>query len=519
MQLGIHELLEELRVLIAALGDDGGLVSPSVYDTAQVLRFAPPAAGVAPGLDWLLAQQHADGGWGEPTAPPARDVSTLAAVLALATYRQDEIASAAVRRGLDYLQQHARQWDGVHMDAIPIAAEMILPHLLDDAKLLGLSIDPAPYARLFALRNKKLAYLAHKPIACNSAPTYSWEALGFPHQSDVLDPRSGVGHSPAATAAWLQSARAAGETPARIAQAEDYLARAQASTQTGVPGVAPVAYPVTGFEYVYGLYGLLLTELLDDPRLKTEVDRVLDQTEAILHQNQGLDFGEDFVIDVDGTSVGISVLRAAGRNVNDSFVRRFWHGDHFYTFANELNPSVYSNAHALHALTLCETRCPLTEAFLIARQESTGGWIADKWHTSWRSTTLEVVLALRSLGYTEQLRRTAQALTQDQRPDGSWGTPSQASYIESVYAVMTLRLLDDTEGLSAAAERALQRGIDWLLNHGHLRHGVEVRWLGKDVYSPVRVDRIYQIATLCRLMMDRQDAQLTKTLNTELEMA
>ena len=50
----IDSLSLELRQLIADLGKDGGLISPSVYDTAQVLRFYPPEEGVAPALEWLL---------------------------------------------------------------------------------------------------------------------------------------------------------------------------------------------------------------------------------------------------------------------------------------------------------------------------------------------------------------------------------------------------------------------------------------------------------------------------------
>ena len=59
----VHELLlTDLRHLIARLGTDGGLMSPSIYDTAQVLRLAPPVEPLWPTLEWLVAQQHPDGG-------------------------------------------------------------------------------------------------------------------------------------------------------------------------------------------------------------------------------------------------------------------------------------------------------------------------------------------------------------------------------------------------------------------------------------------------------------------------
>ena len=73
----IEALFADLRTLIADLGKDGGLISPSVYDTAQVLRFCPPKEGVEPALEWILGQQQPDGGWGNPAVPLSRTVPTL----------------------------------------------------------------------------------------------------------------------------------------------------------------------------------------------------------------------------------------------------------------------------------------------------------------------------------------------------------------------------------------------------------------------------------------------------------
>ncbi len=72
-----------LQGLLPQLGKGGGRISASVYDTAQVLRAYPPSGGVTPGLEWLKQQQQADGGWGSPSAPLYRRISTIAAVLAL----------------------------------------------------------------------------------------------------------------------------------------------------------------------------------------------------------------------------------------------------------------------------------------------------------------------------------------------------------------------------------------------------------------------------------------------------
>jgi hypothetical protein len=99
MAVSIDALLTELRTLVATLGRGGGSLSPSVYDTAQLLRLYPPPTGVEPVLSWLLSQQHVDGGWGLPDAPYTRAVPTLAALLAL----------------------HAHDWNGKHRDAAEAA--------------------------------------------------------------------------------------------------------------------------------------------------------------------------------------------------------------------------------------------------------------------------------------------------------------------------------------------------------------------------------------------------------------
>ena len=109
------------------------------------------------------------------------------------------------------------------------------------------------------------------------------------------------------------------------AKAEAYLARAEASTGTGIPGVVPVVYPITGFELSYGLYALLLTGILNLPALQDVVQPKLAQLADALEPEQGLSFGDSFVPDVDVTSVAIASLRAAGYKTQEQAVRRFFH--------------------------------------------------------------------------------------------------------------------------------------------------------------------------------------------------
>lgn len=490
------DLLIELRTAIEQLGSQGGLVSPSVYETAQVLRLHPPTEGVMRGLGWLLSQQQADGGWGVVTVPSSRDVPTLAAVITLHVYRQLIEADYAVQAGLDFLRRQAKQWLAIHIDHLTVACEMILPALLEDAARAGLVIDQSPYARLFELRRIKLAHLMGKPLPPNSAPMFSWEALGLAHRSDILDEHTGVGHSPAATAAWLHSAKQAGENSLRCAQGEAYLARAARATGTGIPGVMPMAYPITGIELSYGLYPLLLTGLLNHCQLRDVIAPKIELLRTMVEQEEGLGFGEGFVADVDDTSVAVAVLQAANQSISTRYVRRFWQSDHFYTYAHELNPSVYSNAHALHALVLSGERCELTEAFIIQQQTEGGGWSVDKWHTSWRSCTMEVIAALLPLGYEAQLGKAAQALIDDQNADGSWGAAGGALILETVHTLIALQLLVAKPTFAEQVGPALKRGRHWLRGQVENLHTLEHVWLCKEVFSPVRVDTMYKLCVL-----------------------
>jgi hypothetical protein len=215
-----------------------------------------------------------------------------------------------------------------------------------------------------------------------------------------------------------------------------------------------------------------------------------------VEREQGLSFGEYFVADVDGTAVAVAVLQVANQAPDIKFVRRFWRNDHFYTYVHELNPSVFSNAHALHALILCGQRSKLTEEFLIRQQTESGAWVVDKWHTSWRSSTMEVIASLLPLGYEDELRRAGQALIKDQNPDGSWGLTNGARLLETSYSVIALQMLSSNPKLAEEMGPALSRGQMWLWRHADQIDTVEQTWLGKEVYSAIRVDDAYKLCAL-----------------------
>src|SRR5207244_1512245 len=138
-----------------------GLTSPSIYDTAQVLRLTSASENACATLDWLLAQQRADGGWGNPAIPLTRDVPTLATVLALNRYsNRAGNYNAALHAGLAFLERQAQQWRAPLADDIPSAVELLLPRLLEDAATAGLDLDQEPYNDLITLGHRRRQMIA-----------------------------------------------------------------------------------------------------------------------------------------------------------------------------------------------------------------------------------------------------------------------------------------------------------------------------------------------------------------------
>lgn len=524
MQTNETELLETLKRLVEQLGDEGGKISPSIYDTAQRLRFSPPTEGPGPALDWLLDQQHADGGWCDPAVPAARDASTLAAILALHHYRGREnlrmagghpqhensgpshrngirgayrhrrythkTTSQAIEAGLAFLQTQAPQWAQIHLDRLPIAVEVILPRLITEANAAGLKIGPAPYARLYALGRKKLDYIRQVEKLGGLPPSYSWEAFGENPDPDLLDAADSVAHSPAATARWIHLARKNPNLKAAVARAEGYLAQAHQATEVDVPGVVPVFFPTTGFELCHGLNALMLTGLLQHPTLLPSVEPLARRLYSILQAENGVSSGRQFIKDVDDTGIAVSILQTLGYSIEPDYLMQFYKNDHFFTFVQELNPSVFSNAHAVHALALGDVRVLPAEEFLLRRQDVDGKWPADKWHCSWRFTTLEVIHALAHTGHLDAVRRAMPPLLAQQSHHGDWRFEGSISALETAYTLIALLYGQSMDCLPPGSQTALNRAQRWLAENPHAYQG-ECRWLAKELYSIPKVESAY----------------------------
>lgn len=499
----------ELQALVADLGKDGGLISPSIYDTAQVIRLYPPAEGPQPAIDWLLQQQRSDGGWGEPNAPYARDVPTLAATLALHRYPESPKHRAAMAAGLKFLEKQAGQWADLPIDALPIATEMILPYLLEEAHRAGLTLDRKPYAKLYHLRDRKCRMISAMPLQVGTAPTHSWEALGRHASSIAPDQSGGIGHSPAATAVWLHHTECSGYEISDTVSAKQYLVNSAAATGLGIPGVVPNVWPIKGFELAYAPYTLLVTNLFKHPSIENLLTPLLDELSSLLECHNGVSFGECFTPDGDDTGLALAVLKAAARPVSSAPVLQFKQGNHFCTFHHELNPSIFTNAHVLYGLAYAGERYAATEQFLKEHQTKDGRWLADKLHTSWLYTTLEVMIALSRLDSKKEIKQAVGGLLTFQHEDGGWGSGDVSTRVETSYALIALTIAHRHQLLCDMGKRALQRGRQWLMTVYTPNALPDSRfWCGKELYAPYRVDRIYELSALLSTTLEESDVAL-----------
>jgi hypothetical protein len=493
-------LITDLRHLVGDLGKDGGLTSPSIYDTAQVLRLAPRSEDAYATLDWLLAQQQADGGWGNPAISLTRDVPTLATVLALNMYgNRASTYETALQAGLAFLKRQAPQWRAPLSDDIPSAVELLLPRLLEDAAAAGLNLDQEPYTDLIRLGHRRRQLIARLRPLAGTAAVHSWEAWGSSPDPAVIDGSGGVGHSPAATAAWLH---AAGDRP-NLADmrkaAECYLAGAAASTGTGAPGVMPNAWPIARTEQATALYGILLAGLIDHPGLDDSIQPILTDLAKALTPI-GLGTSDYFVTDGDDTAMALACL-AGRRKVSSEPMLHFATDSHFYTYVGELQPSLSVTAHAIHALALLGKPATNASCFLRERQHADGSWRGDKWNGSWLYTTCHTLAALLSIDHGD-LATVSTSIRAYQRADGGWGMITSSSE-ETAYAVMALLLLARVGKLSTEGRAALKRAAVFLeQRYRPFTEETTAVWLAKEPYRPRRVSRAFEVSALLALAVE-----------------
>ncbi|NJM05395.1 hypothetical protein HC891_02990, partial [Candidatus Gracilibacteria bacterium] len=373
-------LLTALRHTIADLGKQGGRQSVSIYDTAQVIRFSTDNEAPWPALEWLLTQQEADGGWGNPAVPRARDVPTLTAVLALHRHALRRSTREAIQAGVNFLRRQTQVWSGPLPEDLPAGIELIIPHLLEDPASQELGVFVPAYASLLALGKKRRAMIARIRLEPGTTPVHSWEAFGtIPTDPDRRSRQHG--HSPSATAAWLRSASQNPQLHDVRTSVHSYLRSASAATGSDIPGLMPSNWPIDRFEQSFGLHALLLGDLLDHPGLQDVLQPQIAGLAAAMLPS-GLGFSDYFVADGDDTAAAVAVLHACGHNVPISVLTRFQVDNYFVAWHQELQHSLSVTARAAHALTRQGFNVDESLHHLCKFQLPDGRWMTDKWHGS-----------------------------------------------------------------------------------------------------------------------------------------
>ena len=485
----------DLCDLIANLGHEGGQMSPSIYDTAQLLRFCPPDEGVEPALNWLAECQMSDGGWGSNIRSHTREIPTIAALLAFAAYPSFEKSNEVIERGLNFLQHHHSKWEAIVPEDLPVGMELILPKLLSEAEQYGLDIPQDHYQNLVPIYHKKINFIRTMPLGAGSSPTFSWESWGEDPDKKWIDPVAGVGHSPSATAYWAYLAKDNPSLQIEREQALTYLASAANATLTGIPGVVPTAWPITRFEQSFVLYTLLMADLLDHPDLAAVVEEQLEDLYSGIRPN-GYGFTDVFNTDGDDTGAAAAVFCASGKRVNPKMLEYFAHENHYVTYPGELQASHTVTARMLYALRSLDFETTLAEQFLLSHQLPSGAWPADKWNISQYHGTCLAVFALKDRVdlYRERLEKAAEFLVKSQLPNGGWGPLESSSVTDTAYALVSMYLLVNAGIVSADAFLAGQAWLDAQYSSKSNEVGIDMFWLNKQEYSPFKVDQAFQLA-------------------------
>jgi halimadienyl-diphosphate synthase len=503
-------LFTELGALVSALGSKGGLMSPSIYDTAQRLRFLPPAEGVWPAVDWLLEQQRSDGGWGDPAMPLHRDIPTLAAVLALREHGLRRETRVAIQEGMAFLRKQSALWSTLSRDDLPVGGEIVLPALLNQLDEAGeMHIPRKPYGPLVELGERKRRSVAKLPAVPGMPWNHCWEITGVEPGAQLIDGSGGLSHSPAATAAWVRAAEGRPELAETVVWARRYLANAEHACGVGIPGVTSTLYPFERYEQLFGLYALQLGGLLKEPRLEGVVAPLVKELAGAVGP-RGIAMSDHFLQDGDDTAAAVLLLHELGYPVDLSILYRFQNDNHFVAYAGELHPSATVTARCIHALRVMGRDVAPFQRFLIDRREPDGRWTVDKWNRSWLYTTGHAAIALIGSPYEREVREALEAVLVSQNREGGWSTHGPSNLTETAHAVLMLACLEREGFTHPGIASALDRAFAWMLDdyRPFARPEHKARcWIAKELYRVDRVDTLFELSAMLVLARRRSKAR------------
>lgn len=502
-------LWQQLRETLHNAGSDGGVVTPSVYDSAIVLWLSPLAEDERwGGLNWLFAQLQSDGGWGNQTMPLARDAVTLASILAMKTAGHRTRHLGILDSATSFLRRSSAQWRPPLPDNLPGGVEVILPRLVDEARRIGIPISPEPYHALEGIRQCRLQIISKYPLhrLRGTTAAHVFEGWGTVADPELQDSMGSIGHSPAATAYWIHLAQGQPHLETAVARARDYLQAANRATSVAIPGIVPTSWPLGYFEVIFGLHALQVAGLLGCSEIKGEI-RAQSAVLASAFSEAGIGFTNAFCPDGDDTAVATGVLREAGHAVSFDALGSFGRGDHFCAWTSELQSAVTVTAHALYALgrenmLSPEDMQPYIE-YLRARQLPSGLWMGDKWNNSALYVTSQILIAWVACGHHRPIGYIIDGLLAYQHSNGGWGTGTTATIEETAYVVLALLQARRAGLLSPAAKAALQQAGRCLFdNDWHLQEDVPLCWLGKELYGVKRISQMVVLAAMLAIIKE-----------------
>ncbi len=477
-----------LRMLIRRLGRHGGSITPSIYETAQVLRFCPHHVNSEQVINWLLSRQQVDGGWENPDAPLYRTVPTLAAVLALHEQGHDSRARQARSAGLKFL---AKQSDVIDPDSgqyLPVAIELILPRLLDEAEAAGLALPRARFHHILELNQQRLALLARHPPKPQSPPMFSWEAWGNDPAPELVGEMGGVGHSPAATAWWLHLDKRRPSTSAARERALTYLAAASQAGGAGISGVVPGPWPMNRFEQSFVLHMIVMAGLSGRHELAAALLPQAIDLQQLLARG-GVGFSDHFAADGDDTAAAVAVMAATGLQVDGSLLLPFQRADHFVAYPFELHVAHTVTARATQALALLGQDVTPWRSCIVQSQQADGWWSSEKWN---RSRLYGTAVAIAGLADGPCATKTAAAHTflQRQHEDGGWGCFGHSTAVETAFGILALCRIAQSSGYPREVSQALGAAQQYLRSHDNIHQSsAQHMWISKDLYCARRIDQ------------------------------
>lgn len=513
---GTGDVTAAARGLVAGLSArPWGEVSPSVYETGRLVALAPWLPGHARRVEFLLAAQRADGGWGGPggytLVPSLSAADALLAVLDRASGGREggggpaerPAVARAAERGLGLLRRLLADTGAAAVPDTP-AADIIALSLVES---IGARAAARPTAvsgprgddRLPApagFDGRRLAAFRALLGAGAAVPDKLLHALEVGGESArglraVRPSRSGtVGASPAATAAWL------GPRPGPDSGGPARRFLEAVIERHGGP--VPCGIPITAFERAWALTHLLRAGIA----VPVPADVVASLRPAL--GPAGTPAGDGLPPDADTTAAALYALGLLGLPCRPDGLWPYRLDAGFCTWQGEDGFSVTTNAHVLEAFGQYLVQCPDAprryrdvvsglSAVLREHQRDDGAW-ADRWHASPYYATACCALALRRFAGPEAaaaVRAAVRWVIGTQRPDGSWGRWAGTAE-ETAYAVHVLALA----GTGApGAGAALARGLACLRRLPDPAGGPAL-WHDKDLYRPAAIVRAAVLAAV-----------------------